>query len=195
MMKSLITLACILISASVLAASEGGHHEPKGIDMAFLFKEINFLILLGILYMLLRKPLREYFSNRAATLKLSVDQARLEYQEALKQHQEIFQRLKNIDEEGVRLMERMKDEGQGEAAYIENQSIDITRLISKNAEEIAQMEVKKAIEDLKSMTVGLSSDLARQSLKNTMQKGDQDRLAENFLVNLGKTRDEGLRKQ
>ena len=101
----LFTAACFLTPRVTLAAEEtqrgsgehgGGHAESP---LASVWKWGNFLILFGGLGWYLRQPLREFLETRSRSIEEGLASGRLARESALKQMNEIENRMARLDEE------------------------------------------------------------------------------------------------
>lgn len=171
----------------VQAAEEGeANHGNPGPGLDLLFREVNFLILIVILFFLLRKPVKEYFSGRAATLKQAVDEAKKTGESARRQHDDIANRLKKIDHETKNLVDSFKQDGEMEKAKLLEQARLYSEKITEDAKKIADNEVKKAREELKEMTVKLARDMAKKTIDREMTDADEERLTKSYVERLKK---------
>ncbi|MBI2341016.1 MAG: ATP synthase F0 subunit B [Deltaproteobacteria bacterium] len=169
-----------------LAVEEAVHHGNPGPGLDLVFREINFLILIAVLFFLLRKPVKEFFKHRSATLKGEVEEAKKLNSEARKQHEEISHRLKKVEQETQGLVDSFKKDGEMERGKLLEQARVYAEKIREDAKKIAENEVKKAREDLKEMTVELARNLAQKSIEREMTDADSDRLTKNYVERLRK---------
>ena len=171
------------LALAVEEAAPNGN-PPPGLDL--LFREINFFILVVILFFLLRKPVKEYFQARAATLKQAVDEAEKSSESAQKENDEIANRLKKIDHETETLIGSFKKDGEMERAKLLEQARLYSEKIREDAKKIADNEVKKAREELKEMTVKLARDMAKKAIDREITDADEDRLTKSYVERLNK---------
>jgi F0F1-type ATP synthase membrane subunit b/b' len=78
----------------VETAPEGGHEA----DHAALYKWINFILLAGGLGYVLRKPASEYFLQRSASIRKSLDEGRKALEDSQAQLREVEEKLQHIEE-------------------------------------------------------------------------------------------------
>ena len=114
------------VVAGVGAAAKEENSEPPH---ELLYKTINFMILVGGLGYVLRKPLAEFFSSRSASIQKSLDEGRKALEASQAQLKSVEEKLRGLEAEiaafkasAVREMEaerqRMQQGGAEEAARI-----------------------------------------------------------------------------
>lgn len=152
--------------------------------MNLFFRFIEFLILAGLLFALLRKPAKDFFAARAQTLGKAVEEAHKAHQAAWVQHEEVNRRLKNLENETKQIMASFREEGEEEKKKLVSQAEEFAEKIKEDASLVADGEVKKAKEELKEMAIRLSGDLAYKMVEKEMKPEDRERLIGNYLENL-----------
>lgn len=184
---SFLVLHFFILVSSVGAQEHAAEsHGNPGPDLALIFKEINFLIFAVLLFLLLRKPVRDYFASRAASIRLSIDESRKAFEKAQEENEEISTRLQNIEKETAELIKTFKEEGEIERKKIIEQAQSNTEKLKDDLQRIAESELTKANEELKAMTVQLSKELATNMIKQEIGKEDNDRLTKNYIGKLKK---------
>lgn len=177
---------CLFLSAHAFAehAAEAAH----GIDWehGLVYPAANFFILIFFLVLLLRKPLIRGFRERAAGLKLSMNDARTLYDKAYAQHQEIDTKLKNVEVQSRKLMADIQAEAELERKTIVQDAMKMAERIKTDATRIADQEVKRATETLKAEAVRLAMGLAREQVSQRLGDEQQKQLGDEF-VSLLKT--------
>ena len=161
-------------------------HETgnPGPSWDLLYRVINFATLVGVLYWLLKKPVREFFASRAVALKTAVEEARLAHEVALKQNQEMEARLKNLEKESQTLLATFREEAQAERGHILKTVQAYTERLKGDVKKIADSEVKKAKEELKNVAVGLTKETAEEILRQELRTEDSERLTQSYLNKL-----------
>ena len=187
---ALITAAICLLLVGLAAtgfASEGGegaHHVDTGKQMKdFMWRCIDFGVLMAILIWALKKAdvkgsLKarrdgiEKALQEAVTARETAERKMAEYQGKLvKANEEIEAISAAIREEGLREKERIIAEARATAEKIKEQ-----------ARQAADQEVVKARAELRAEAARLSVQLAEQTLKEKINKDDQDRLVGEYLT-------------
>ncbi|HEY6008307.1 MAG TPA: ATP synthase F0 subunit B [Geobacteraceae bacterium] len=187
---ALITAALCLLLVGLAAAGfaaeggEGAHHVDTGKQMKdFMWRCIDFGVLLAILIWALKKAdvkgsLKarrdgiEKALREAVTARETAERKMAEYQGKLaKANEEIEAISAAIREEGLKEKERIIAEARATAEKIKEQ-----------ARQAADQEVVKARAELRAEAARLSVQLAEQTLKEKINKDDQDRLVGEYLT-------------
>ena len=129
-----------------------------------LVQVLNFLILFGLLWVLLYKPLRQTLENRAKSIKDNLEaaeRARLEAQNKLK---ELETKLANIEREAQeRINERLKYAQKVSNSIIEEAKAEAQKIRKTALREINEAK-RKAIEEIKELTVKLVTETFKELL-------------------------------
>lgn len=150
-------------------------------DIKFLVSVLNFLILVGLLYFVLRKKVPEFFRSRATQTKLLLEEARKSYEEACHTYEAIEAKLKNADAEGRGLIAAIKEEAEAEKLTVLQRAKEMAEKIKTDSERLAEQEVKKARVSLQREATLLSVELAEGLIKKSINTGDQKKLSQDFV--------------
>ena len=156
-----------------------------------IYKIINFVILVGGLAYLLRKPLVEFLAQRSAAIRKSLEDGRKALEVSQAQLQVVEEKLARLQEEiaafraaAAREMEVERKHLQEMAATEAEKMLQATR---------AQMDTatKAALLELRQYAGEQAVELAEQMIRERLDEGGRQRLFNQFLVKLdtGKKRD------
>lgn len=145
---------------------------------------INFLILLGIGYMALRRSINPALASRRAAVEAELGEASRLRTEAEALHTEYTERLAGLEAE----MERLKGEfvraGEAERDRIVAEAkAKAERMRQDGAETLAQ-ELKSMREDLRREAVLAAAAAAEETVRASINAADQTRLADEFVTGL-----------
>lgn len=192
-MKVLNALAAALFflttaALPVLAETAGHHGAEHGSPFGkpFLYSLTNFTILLIVLFVALRKPITEFFRKRSTDTRLEIEKAKKFYDEASHKYQDIDAKLKHADEEGRKLLDSLKRDGELEKHQILRHAREVAQKIKMDSEKIVQQELRRAQEILKAETVNLAAELASRQLESSVTAEDQKTLAGEFIQEVQK---------
>jgi F-type H+-transporting ATPase subunit b len=168
---SLAIFATALPDIHPLLLSGGFWTSPTGFP-----KLVNLLIFLTILYLLLRKPAREFFRQRLASVRETLDRAALEKKQATDKMAELGARLNGLDAE----LREIKTQSDRDAA-VERERMDAEA--KRDIEKIRQMAVREvdaakqvALADLRAFAATAAVDLAEQMIRREMTPADDAKL-------------------
>lgn len=156
--------------------------DALGVNLPGLIAQIvNFSLLLGLLYMVLYKPVIRMLDNRSQRIQESLDEAdRLKEEtsksEDLVKHQleEARQEGRNIVAQATQVAERVREEARDQARS------DADGIISRAQAEI-QRERDEAIEDLRSQFADLTILAAERVINTSLDDEQHRRLIEEVL--------------
>jgi F0F1-type ATP synthase membrane subunit b/b' len=139
-------------------------------------KTINLLIFLGILYFLLRRPTREFFRQRFAQIRASLERAAKEKEAAAAKLAEIDARLNRLDAELTEIRAQAEREAAAERERIEvTEREDVEKLRAMTQREIEAAK-KAAIIELRQFAAEKSVELAEQIIRRELTPEDDARL-------------------
>jgi F-type H+-transporting ATPase subunit b len=160
--------------------------ESSGSSRDELFKLINFLIMVGVLVYVLRKPLSDFFADRLDSIHQALNQGRHAVEISEAKLAEIEYKLANVEREIAAFRAESEREMQAErerlkqSADLEAQRIlEFAQVQIEAATRLAKAELKKYAAQ---QAVELAEALIRQRLDNT----GRERLVGNFLAGLEK---------
>ncbi len=154
---------------------------------SFLYKVINFVILLFLLHKFARKPIAKMLLSSAENTKNEMDSALAELEDAKKKLAEYQEKTANLEKE---LEEREK----ASMAAIEvekKQLIENAELQSKKLEEQSvariEQEIQKAKTEIREYMVNESIKMAEKTISNEIGNKEQKALLENYTKFLKET--------
>jgi len=157
----------------------GEHAAPWG-DL--LKRSLNFVVLVGILFYLLRKPAGKFFSNRTESIKNTLEDLERQKKEAQSKIEEYQQKLSALETERNKIIQDFIAEGETEKSKIIDGAHMTATRVKEEAERAIQQEVKKAKGLLQQEVAELSAKMAEDLLKKHMKDTDQQRLVDEYLA-------------
>ena len=188
---------CLLGLAGIVRAAALGpeetaaaEHEEKseGHKHELLFKWINFVILVGGLGYVLRKPLANFFVQRSASIQKSLDEGRKALEASQAQLQAVEDRLRRFEEEMASFRAAALEEMKAEREHLRRMTAtEIEKLMDSLR---VQMEVatKQARLELKLYGAQQAVEMARQMIGQRLDDAGQRRLVADFVARLEEKR-------
>ena len=141
-------------------------------------KAVNLIVFLLVLWYLLRKPTREFFTNRLREVRGTLERAARDREEATKKMAEIDARLARLDVDLAEIKAQADREAQAEEVRLAaDAAADAERL-----RVVAQREIEAAkqtaLAELRQFTAEKSVDLAEQIIRRELNADDDRRLVE-----------------
>ena len=164
------------------APEEGGH---ASILKEYMWKIINFAILVIILYKFGKKPLGDFLKKRTELIEKTLNEAKEAKEAALKALREAEERVKTKDAEVKAILDAAKKSGELERDRIIVESAKLKEKILEQAKTNIDYELKHAKESIKAEAVELAMELAEKKLKEKLTKEEQEKLLDESLVKIG----------
>ncbi len=158
-MRLIVTLT-LLISISFGAEAGGDHHSP----LEIVWKGVNILIFLGIVYWFGRRPVAEAFNNFWRSLTERVDASEEELRRAkeeLKRAKEELEKAKVRADESIALA---RESARAEVENARKHAEEVSRRIKEKARETIQIELKKAKRELALFGMEKAEEIAKGML-------------------------------
>ena len=156
--------------------------EGLGINVSTLIAQlINFIILLGLLYLVAYKPILKIFDERSNRIKESIEQTESIKEQAANAEEEAKKRIEAASKEGqeavaraVRTGEEVKQKARQEAKP------EAEALIAKARLEI-QRERDEAIDELRKEVIDLTIVAAERVIEHSLDKEEHRQLIDKVL--------------
>jgi len=178
----IFSLAFASYAFAVGAPEEGGH---ASILKEYIWKIINFAILVIILFKFGKKPLGDFLKKRTELIEKTLNEAREAKEAALKALREAEERVKTKDAEVKAILDAAKKSGELERDRIIEESAKLKEKILEQAKTNIDYELKHAKESIKAEAVELAMELAEKKLKEKLTKEEQEKLLDESLVKIG----------
>lgn len=164
---------------------EAGHAaaaESHGRNMwkDLLYRFINFAILVVVLVLILRKPVKKFFKERTENIKNQLEELEAQKAEAQKQYDEVKSKLANLEEEVAKIVDEYVEEGKREKDAIIAQAERQAEHIQQQAEFAVEQQLKEAKESLKAEVAELCVKAAEDLIKENFTEEDQKRFIKEF---------------
>jgi F0F1-type ATP synthase membrane subunit b/b' len=157
----------------------GGETPP------FIAMLINFGILAGGYYFLGRKPIAAGLQARRDTITKDIEEAQRMKHEAEERAKTYQSKLEKLEEELAAARESLLRAGEAESERIVREAETKADRMRKDAEFLVEQELKKLRGELWRDTVEAAVGAAEELLRKRVTPADQERLAEDYLADLG----------
>jgi F-type H+-transporting ATPase subunit b len=187
---ALITASACLLLVGLAAAGfaaeggEGAHHVDTAKQLKdFGWRALDFAVLMGILIWALKKAdVKGSLKARRDGIEKALQEAITAREAAERKMAEYQDKLAKANEEIEAISAAIREEGQREKERIIAEARVTAEKIKEQARQAADQEVVKARAELRAEAARLSVQLAEQTLKEKINKGDQDRLVGEYLT-------------
>jgi F-type H+-transporting ATPase subunit b len=151
----------------------------------FIAMLINFGILAAGYYFLGRKPIAAGLQARRDTISREIEEAQRMKHEAEERAKTYQAKLEKLEEELAAARESLVRAGEAESERIVREAEAKAERMRKDAEFLVEQELKKLRGELLRGTVDAAVAAAEELLKKRVTSADQERIAEDYLADLG----------
>ncbi len=183
-----ITASLVFIGISGIAlASSAGAQGASLFSMDMLFRGLNFVILLFLLYKFARKPIAKMLTSSAENSKNALDTANSELVDAKKQLAEYKEKIANLEKE-------LEDKKQSAMAAIEEEKKQIvedaerqTKKLEEQSQNRIEQEILKAKAEIREFLAIESVKLAEKAISEQINTKNHKKLIDDYTEFLKKT--------
>lgn len=171
-------VTALLVSSPAWAAGGG----DGGIPMTEIgIHAVNFVLMYGLLFVLLRKPVGELLRRRQGSIRQELEDASGAKNEAQARLDAVQSKLDDFDAELAQMVADAREDAAAEARYTaERTERDATMLREMTAGTVRE-ETRNARAQLQQDVVDAAVKLAEEKLRADIGGADHDRLANDFL--------------
>ncbi len=184
MMRTIKTFLvfAFLLPASTAFAATAQHAAPEW--RGWLWQIINFAILVGVLVLALKNPMKNYLRARTEAIQKGLDDARRAREAAEAALKEIRERLSRKDAEIEAILRTAKQSGEAEREALMKEAERMSQNIAEHAETYISFEIKKAKDAIRKEAVIVALELAEKKLQQKMTPEEQNKLVANAVAQL-----------
>ena len=176
-----IIVVAVLIFAGVAFGASGGEHEAKGWVATDTYKVMNFAVLVGGLFFLLRKPVAQALNGRIKGIQDQLDELEVKKTEAEKKLAEYNERLSLLDKESEKIIAEYIKQGNEAKARILEEAESEAKKLEEQARRNIDSEFKQAKSKLQKEISENALIKAEEIIKSEINSEDQDRLINEYL--------------
>lgn len=152
--------------------------------LSWVFKFVNFAILIGILIKFAGKPLKDYFYNRHKGIKDKLEQAEKMLQEAENLRKEYMEKLAGFDREIDAYKKVIFEKMANDARKMSIETMELAFRIKNQATLTYEQEVKETQHKIKEEIAKLTVERAERLIVERLNKNDHDSIVEEFIDKL-----------
>jgi len=168
-------------STALYAAGGEGAGSPL---MDFIWKVLNVVVLVAIIYKFAKKPVAAALGGSAESAKKILDDARDAEEKINADMRQMRSKISGLEKEAREMVESAKKDAEdAKALIIEEGKKEILRM-KEQASFALKQERRKAEDDLRHWIAEESVKLAEDTLKKEMNQNRQKKLVKNFMDQL-----------
>ncbi len=161
------------------ALAAGGGGDPV---MDLIYQVGNFLLLLGVIFFVARKPVMAYFASRREQIMGDLDQAAAVLAAAEARQAEIQSKLGELEAQLAEIQEQSRQRAEEESQRILAKAREAAERIQSDALEASAQELLRAQQELRAEAAGLAVELATEILEQQVGDSDRQRLLDEFIT-------------
>ena len=174
-------LGTLLMTASAFCATEGGEVDHKAQLWDFMWRILNFAVLMYILYKLAWKRLVNFFRNRREDIQTSLAETKDRRVEAEEKFKEYEVKLTKATDDIQNISEMIKAQGLAEKQKLIADADKAAEKMKEDARARMDQEMKKAGSQLRTEAVELSIKVAEDILKRNVSKEDHEKMVKEYM--------------
>ncbi len=152
--------------------------------LSWVFKLVNFGVLIFILVKYAGKPLKEYLVNRHNKAKEKVEEAERLYGEAGDLKREYEARLAHLDDEITAFKKKVVEETEKEKEKLLEEARLFAAKIQEQARLNREQELKEVKDKIREEIARLALEKAEKIVIEKFSKNDSDKMVEEFIEKL-----------
>lgn len=179
----LLVLLSVVIPVVVFASSgDAAHGTSPKLWKELLFKTMNFVVMVTVLYFLLAKPARNFFMGRRNQIKQSFSDFNAEKNSIEKKYEEYKDKLASLDKKAEDIIHEFIADGEREKQKIIEEAHQAAKMISAQAESTIKLEIALAKKELMDEISEVAVNMAEDLMQKNITKSDQKVLVDEFLM-------------
>ena len=178
----LLVFACFPALAG--AASGGGPTESQWWNLLYRF--LNFAVLFGVLFILVRKPIGKFFGGRRDNIARTLEYLETQAHNLEEQNELLSRKIADIAAEREGVLDQYKRMGQKEHDRIIAEAQLTAKAIVEKAEAAMDQEMRAARQLLVDEIVRLATKMATDLTIKSIDAEDQKRLTRDFMAQVEK---------
>ena len=175
----LVVLLCLSLGTAI--ASSGGDSGSKGWVKTDWFRVMNFVVLAGVLFFVLRKPVSQALSSRINDIKEQLESLEAQRAEAEKKLAQYNEKLSQLESEAAKIVDAYIQQGNEAKSKILKEAEQTAEKLRVQARRNIEHEFDKAKQKLQQEVVESSLQKAEESLKKEITAQDQDKLIDEYI--------------
>lgn len=170
----------LVFAGSVLAEAEGGSHGG-GWGTIDNYKLLNFAVLVAVLFVLLKKPASNFFSQRVENLKTEISELEAKKERAEKDLHEYQKKMESLDEEVKTIVKTYVEQGENAREKILAEAKKSAEKLQSQAEKKIEQEFKLARESLSKEIIEKAVAEAEKLISENINEQDQEKIISDYI--------------
>jgi F-type H+-transporting ATPase subunit b len=177
-----MAVAMLLLMAGIAVASEHGGGGDSSKWMNLVYRVINFVIVVGIIYKLMGKRIAQFFSSRTYQIETELKDLDARRDEAEKKLKEVERRIANLEQEREEILAAAKEQGEALKVQIIEKAKQTAEQIKAQARLSAEQEAKMAYEAVKAELADKIAEAAEKIVSEKLTEEGHKALINDYLT-------------
>jgi F-type H+-transporting ATPase subunit b len=175
----LLLFGLFTLTAAYASGGEGSHEGPSWFD--FTWRVVNFLILAGVLYWLLAKKVKAFFTGRHEGIRTALADAVTAREEAENKFREYAAKLDKATGEIDEITRMIQAQGLTEKERIIEEARKTAEKMREDAQTRMEQEFNKASHQLRIEAVRFSAKMAEGLLQKNIRVEDHEAMVQDYI--------------
>lgn len=173
----------VLLCAGTALASSGEGHElvQKHWSTDDWIRVMNFVVLVGALFFILRKPVADALSGRIAGIKTQLEELEAKKSDAEKTLADYEKKIATLEDEAKQIIAQYTEQGEAAKKRILAAAAASADKLEEQAKRNIENEFKVAKQKLQAEMMTKALEKAEELVKKSISSDDQDRLIDEYL--------------
>lgn len=171
---------CVLTASAAGAAEGGGNSAAAWKD--FMWRVLNLVLFLGIVYKLAGKRIKEFFSGRKESIRNELQELEDRKANASKELQRVEDSIAGLDQERQAILDEAHKQGQAAREAILAKAHEDAEKIKEQARVKAEQETQIMLESLRAEMADKIIQSAEKMLTEKLSKKEQEKLVDKYLT-------------
>jgi F-type H+-transporting ATPase subunit b len=185
-LPSLLLFSLFTLTTAYASGSGGSHEGPSWFD--FTWRVVNFIILVGVLYWLLAKKVKAFFTGRREGIRTALADAVTAREDAENKFREYAAKLDKATGEIDEITRMIQAQGLTEKERIIEDARKAAEKIKEDTRARMEQEFNKASRELRIEAVRLSTQMAGELLRKNIQADDHEVMVKDYIEKVVSTK-------
>ena len=177
-----ITGLSVLLAAGALAAENGGEAYNLAAWKDFGWRVLNFVLFVGVVYMLAGKKIKEFFSGRRQQIGSELEELEKRKARAQSKLDDVQKSIADMDSKRQEILDEAKKQGEILRQGIIEKAHQDAEKVKQQAKVKADQETQQMMDALRAEMAEKIIDSAEKMIVDKLGQKEQDQLIDNYLT-------------
>ncbi len=179
---ALLTIFFVLIFVSLAWGAGHGEASSSKAWMDFFWRCVNFALVFVIVYKLVGKKAKQFFSSRTESIKKELEAIEKRKEEAEKNLKDVERRIASLEADRQKILQEAEEEGKRLREMIIAKAKKDAELIKKQVEAKISQELKQELDEIRMELADRIVQSAEKILLSRLGDKDQQKLIDKYLT-------------